>query len=385
MKPGWTEVALGEVVEPKIDSCSILPEVQYKEVTVSLWGRGVRLRKRILGSEISASTRNRTSSGDFIISKIDARHGAYGFIPPELDGAVVSNDFPLYQVGSERICPRWLYWISQSSFFVDLCRRASKGTTNRVRLKESLFLNLKIPLPSLAEQQRIVAHLDAIEERLNRIQKLRDESEVARDALVISMHHAAAGGRTVRISKLLELDEEREPIISTGSYPQVGIRSFGNGIFTKGAILGSETTYKSYNRLSAGKFVMSQVKGWEGAVAVCPTELEGWFVSPEYRTFSCVSGQCDPDYLSHVVVTEWFQRQLLSATRGVGARRERVRPEMLLHIEIPFPDISKQLDAARTFSQLKSVQTHSNITLPRQDALIPSLLDRIFSRELSGN
>lgn len=45
-------------------------------------------------------------------------------------------------------------WLTKTRDFVDLCLRASEGTTNRVRLKEDRFLALEIPLPPLAGQRR---------------------------------------------------------------------------------------------------------------------------------------------------------------------------------------------------------------------------------------
>ena len=65
----------------------------------------------------------------------------------------------------------------------------------------------------------------------------------------------------------------------------------GGGLFAKAAIGGTETTYRSFHRLYEGAVVLSQVKGWEGAIARCPAELEDWFVSPEYRTFRCKPNQ----------------------------------------------------------------------------------------------
>src|SRR5689334_18988752 len=132
MRKGWSEVPLGELLRARNETCVLSPESQYQEVTVSLWGKGTRLRRTIAGSEIASTERSVARAGDFIVSKIDARHGAYGFIPPELDGAIVTNDFPLFAVIQERIHPRWMYWASRSKFFVGLCRLASEGTTNRV-------------------------------------------------------------------------------------------------------------------------------------------------------------------------------------------------------------------------------------------------------------
>lgn len=99
-------------------------------------------------------------------------------------------------------------------------------------------------------------------------------------ALVTSLHIQLAAGRTRRIGSILRLDEEATEVVPTRVYPQVGVRSFGGGLFAKPAVAGAETTYRKF-RLYAGAVVLSQVKAWEGAVAVCPAELSGWFVSPE--------------------------------------------------------------------------------------------------------
>jgi len=52
-------------------------------------GKGVILRQEILGSKIK--------------TKSDARNGAFGIVPKELDGAIVSQDFPLFKVNTDVI------------------------------------------------------------------------------------------------------------------------------------------------------------------------------------------------------------------------------------------------------------------------------------------
>lgn len=378
MKRGWSDVMLGEVLSPRTTTCAIHQETEYREVTVSLWGKGVRLRRKVLGAGIASPFRNLAREGDFIISKIDARNGAFGFVPRDLDGAVVTNDFPLFTVRTERMTPRWLYWISQSHFFTKLCKAASAGTTNRVRLDETKFSKLSIPLPPLNEQQRIAARLDAIEIRLARVRQLREESKAKRNALTTSLHLSMSADRSMRLDGLLSLREEECPIAPDGSYPQVGIRSFGLGLFKKPAVAGTATTYRSFNVLRPGMFVMSQVKGWEGAIGVCGNEFDDWFVSPEYRTFECIKNECHPAYLAHLASTPWFRDQLAAATRGVGARRERIRPEMLLGMEMPFPSFRQQEDTINLLDRLQQSSRLSETSSEFESALLPSLLDQIF-------
>ena len=77
----------------------------------------------------------------------------------------------------------------------------------------------------------------------------------------------------------------------------MGIKGFTGGLFKKAGVKGSETSYRWFNRLHDGLLVVSQPKGWEGAIAVCAKNLTGWFVSPEYRTFRCHDDRLTSRYL----------------------------------------------------------------------------------------
>lgn len=350
MKDGWTEAPLGDVAAHRNEFFDIDELEEYKRCRVRLHAQGVELRDRVPGALIETKAQQRCRPADFLVAEIDAKAGGYGIVPETLDGAFVSSHYFLLEADRRVLDPRFLGYVGRSRYFAEQVK--ARGSTNYAAIRPSHVLGYKIPLPPLAEQQRIVAHLDAIESRLTRAQKFREESAAERQAFSISLHHHLSKGRVRRLDQWLRLDEEQEPIKSDGSYPQVGIRSFGEGMFRKPTTLGYETTYRAFNVLRAGKLVMSQVKRWEGAVAVCPADLEGWFVSPEYRTFACRDGECAPDYLAQLVKTRWFQQHLAEATRGVGARRERTRPEMLLGIEIPFLDLAGQKKALKSFDHL---------------------------------
>ncbi len=103
------------------------------------------------------------------------------------------------------------------------------------------------------------------------------------------------------------------------------------------------------------------------------------FVSPEYRTFRCKPDLASPTYLGELIRTPWFWSLLQAATRGVGARRERTRPEQFLNIELPMPELHEQLKIVEILSrQNKLKQRHAKIREANQ-ALIPATLERIFS------
>jgi type I restriction enzyme S subunit len=157
------------------------------------------------------------------------------------------------------------------------------------------------------------------------------------------------------------------------------VRGFGGGLFPKAAVAGTETSYRAFNRLYVDALVLSQVKGWEGALALCPPELAGMYVSPEYRTFRCVPGEATPAYIGELVRTPWFWSHLQDATRGVGARRERTRPEQFLNIELPMPPPDKQSKVVEILDRLSRLRARHATIRQANDALIPATLERVFS------
>jgi type I restriction enzyme S subunit len=96
--------------------------------------------------------------------------------------------------GYARLHPAYLAWLSRTLAFVDWCKAASEGTTNRVRLKEQRFLGTGIPLPPLSEQRRIVARIEALAARIAEAKRLREEAEAEVDALVKSEMRKAFNG-----------------------------------------------------------------------------------------------------------------------------------------------------------------------------------------------
>jgi restriction endonuclease S subunit len=146
----------------------------------------------------------------------------------------------------------------------------------------------------------------------------------------------------VRLGKALALDIDAVTVDPSNNYNVAGIFSFGRGMFARGPITGTETNYNSLNRLHSGNLVLSRLKAFEGAVAVVPDRFEGWFLSQEFPTFSCIPDVADPLYIGYLCQWPTFWELLADASEGLGARRERVHPEDLLAIAVPLPDIEEQ-------------------------------------------
>lgn len=160
----WQTVKLGDILKRKKNLVEIKDDEEYKLVTVRLFHKGVNLRKVAKGNELSSNKMHSVKTGEFILSGIDARHGAFGIVPAELEGAVVSNDFWCLSFDESIIEKHFFLKLTSTTFFDDLCKKASDGTTNRVRLQADKFFNLEITLPPIEEQKDFVRRYSKFEE-----------------------------------------------------------------------------------------------------------------------------------------------------------------------------------------------------------------------------
>ena len=134
---GWPLVPFSKLLTKSEERIKLEPLAKYRQVTVKLWGQGVVERSVVTGQEIGSETRLVVRANQLLISRIDARNGASGLVPESLDGAVVSSDFPAFSADRDRLDPRFLGWYAETARFVEDCKAASEGTTNRVRLNRS--------------------------------------------------------------------------------------------------------------------------------------------------------------------------------------------------------------------------------------------------------
>jgi type I restriction enzyme S subunit len=383
MSSSWPAIELRDVIKLDLDKVEIDPAATYDMVGVLSFGKGLFHREPVLGANTSYKFFLRLKANHLVMSQLFGWEGALALSSSEFAGRFLSPQFPTFLCDERKLDRNYLGWyIRMPVFWEDLGKR-TKGMGDRRRtLNPESLLGCEIPFPPLSDQRRVVAKIDELAAKIKEAHTLRQRAVEEVEALVISVHIELAGNRKRKLSDILTLDEDEVAIKPTGEYPQVGIKSFGVGLFAKPSISGTETTYRTFNRLYEGAFVLSQVKGWEGAVDVCGSELAGWFVSPEYRTFRCIPGEGLPGYLAALIRTKWFWSHLQDATRGVGARRERTRPEQFLAIEIPMPDVERQKLGETLFAEVGELKRLQADTAAELDALLPSILDKAFKGEL---
>ncbi len=159
----WVDVRLGDVLRRRRDVVDVEAGVTYKRLRIQVKGRGILLRDEVDGSVIGTKRQFSVRAGQFVLSKIDARNGAFGILPDECDGAIITGNFWAYDIDEGVIQARLLHYLTFGDAFLDFCAVSSPGATNRRYLQEDRFLNQVTRVPARPlDQERLAMALDLI-------------------------------------------------------------------------------------------------------------------------------------------------------------------------------------------------------------------------------
>jgi Type I restriction modification DNA specificity domain len=155
-------VQLREAAEPVSRPIAPSPGETYRQLGVSLWGKGAYEREPVDGGLSKYQQLFRAEQGDIVVNKIWARNGSVAVVDDQLAGCHGSNEFPMFAPIEGRLDPRWMHWITKTTDFWAQCDQKSQGTSGQNRIKPERFLEVEIPLPPLDEQRRIVARIEEL-------------------------------------------------------------------------------------------------------------------------------------------------------------------------------------------------------------------------------
>jgi type I restriction enzyme S subunit len=383
-------VPLGSVLTKSDNWIQIDPLSRYTELTVHLWGRGVSARRTVEGSEITGQRRLKVLSGEFVVSRIDARHGAFAVIPDDLDGAVVSNDFPALRPNPERLLPEYLGWLSRTPDFVGACRAASEGTTNRVRLKEEKFAQIKIPLPPLPEQWRIVAKIERLAAKIDEARGTHALGCADRSALFQSALHRIwrdqKGWSSTKIGDVVRLvSGQVNPLVEPyASMPHLNgevIESHTGRLLETYRLAKEDGVISGKYPFKAGSVLYSKIRPYLRKAAIVP--FDGICSADVYATESIDPGLI-PGFFKYTLLSPMFSDY--ADEKSGRTRMPKLNQKQLLTYEMKFPSVGEQhrivayLDRLQArVDGLKVLQAQTRAEL---DALLPSILDRAFKGEL---
>ena len=383
---------LGDVLRLDLTRVLVDAATSYPMVGVLSFGRGLFEREAIVNGGTSYRHFYQLKAEHVVMSQLFGWEGALALSSEAFAGRFLSPQFPTFLCEETQLDRAYLGWLlRRRAFWEDLGSRASgMGDRRRTLTPEALFA-CEVPLPPLPEQRRIVAQIEEQATLISEARTLRVQAVEEAERLLVGMAHRLdlddsakrdASWRRMLLVDCLRLVDDSARVVADQSYPNLGIYSFGRGLFRKSPIDGAATSAKTLRRVRAGQFIYSRLFAFEGAYGLVDNAFDGHYVSNEYPTFDC-----DPSLLRVEFLSAYFKappawRAVAIGSKGLGHRRQRVQPDQLLGHAMWIPPLSWQEQLVKVWHKVVELRRVQDETIAELDALLPAILDRAFKGEL---
>ncbi len=196
-------------------------------------------------------------------------------------------------------------------------------------------------------------------------------------------------GSLVPLDKILQLQRRWLKLNPTEMYTEIGIRSFGKGIFHKSPVLGASLGNKRVLQIQPGDIVFSNVFAWEGAVAVAGEAEAGKIGSHRFVTYTTIGDQCNIEYLRLFFCSQPGLEVLRKVSPGSAGRNRTLNIAQFAKQDIPLPPLEEQLRIVARVEELtgkiEEARSLKQQALEETMILIHSFARRVFEDYLESH
>jgi type I restriction enzyme S subunit len=372
---------------------------EYQCVGVRWYGLGAFVREALPGLRIKRKQQWIIHSGDVVYNKLFAWKGAFAIADDAVDGCIVSDKFPTYQVDSACVDSRYIGWYFRSPRLAQQAQDLSKGAAaiSKLTLNPPDFFALTMPLPALPEQKRIVETLDLVALKIEGAKKALNEGQKETHALTGSVLNKISG--KLRITGRLEDILQGKP--RNGWSARCDNADDGTPILTLSAVTGFHYDPNAYKRTSLPTNRTAHYWLNEGDLLITRSntpELVGHAAIYDGTPTPCIY----PDLMMRIPVDDkvadrefvwlWLQTPVVrefiqNNAKGTSPTMKKISQGTVLNI--PFPSGLKLSDQMQMVRELKTVKARIERSKQLQkrsasevDAILPSIIDMAFRGEL---
>ena len=330
--------------------------------------------------------------GDVVYSKIDVRNGAIGIVPETYGKVAFTSEFPIYEVDTTKINSLYLQLILKTSLFNKLINSLVSGSSGRKRVNPESLEGLKIPMPSLAEQKKIIVAWKEAEEKADGLLQKASETEQGIEGILFG----AIGFRKTEYKKqniflikfqYLErwdayfyrknfFDVIRQLSRANGKslgqlahfvgrpwkesdfpdgyfrYVQISDVEEKAGITSATSVKASNAPSRATQIIKSGDLIISTTRPYLAAFAKVGANYDNCVASSGFSVIDKVSPKLDKDFLLLFLKSFCGIKQF--EQRMTGGSYPAITQEEMEKILIPLPPLAKQMEIVTKIEKMRA-------------------------------
>ncbi len=284
---------------------------------------------------------------------------------------------------------QFLYFFLGSRGFSDVISGSAQPQITRQ--------NLKIPLPPLAEQQKIASILDEADSLRQKDQQLIDKYNALSQSLFLDMF-----GDPVTNPKKWNISVFGKSLIDIVGGKSVGGEQRQIKDHEKAVLKISAVTTGAFNSLEykvvescelpeilvqpqKGDLLFSRANTRElvGATCIVDKDYEYLFLPDKIWRLDLKLDMASNWYLRFLLTHEGFRENLRKVATGTSGSMLNISKAKLKQLKIPLPPVTLQNQFAERIKSIEAQKQQAQASLEKSEALFNSLLQRAFKGELT--
>jgi type I restriction enzyme S subunit len=374
--------------------------LEYRFAGTYSFGRGIFVGEKKTGSSFQLDKIQRIRTGDFVYCKIMAWEGAFGLVPEQCNGCVMSGAFVVYEVDTEKIDPNFLdYYFKIKSNWEAIGSQSTGTNVRRRSLHPNQFEAATIPNPPLSEQRRIVARIEELAARIEEARELRRRAVEETSALLLSSKGILFSEVFNKNWPVLELGKfaeiragvtlGRRLSCSAIRMPYLRVANVQDGYLDLSLIKEIEILESEREKwqLQDGDILLTEGGDWDklGRSVVWHNEIQDCIHQNHIFRLRVDPNEFDPEYLCALIGSNYGKKYFQKASKQT-TNLASINQRQLKAFEAFKPPISEQRRIVAYLngmqSKLDALKRHQAQTAAELDALLPAVLERAFRGEL---
>lgn len=390
-----TQIKDGDWIESKHQSTDGIRLIQTGNI-----GIGSYINKDNKAKFISEETFNELKctevfEGDILISRLPSPVGRACIVPKLDKRTITAVDCTIIKIKKEMCIPKYFIYYTMSDKYLNQVNRFVVGTT-RARISRKNLENIKIFLPSLSKQEKIVETLDKAQELINK----RKQQIKLLDELVKSRFIEMFGSQKDNkfgFKTLPEIIEDDKYALKRGPFGG----SLKKSDFIKEGYLVYEQRHAIHNDFNYAKYYISKEKYDDmiifkvkpkdllvscsgvtlGKIAEVPEGAKPGIINQALLKITLNQSVMNNTYFIHLFRSKEIQDKLFGFSRGSGIPNFPSMNDVKL-IKFLCPPIELQNKFADFVTQVDKLKFEMEKSLKELEDNFNSLMQKAFKGEL---
>lgn len=308
--------------------------------------------------------------GRLIISRANTRElvGASAYVEADYSDLYLPDKLWQIQVDDRHVLPRWLHhilWTRRLRF--NIGNEATGSSASMKNISQKRFKRLRIPVPPLDEQQRILNHLgtwDRVIEQVDAlIEQKRERLHGLRQRLLTGEVRFPEFDEPWIQVKLGDVFSERDET-ENGHLDLLAV-TMDDGVIPREQLDRRDTSSSdksNYRRAIPGDLVYNSMRMWQGVSGIAPEE---GIVSPAYTVCVPEDG-LEANFVRHLFQHDAIINLFRRYSQGLTSDTWKLRFEHFAQIEVEIPSSEEQRQIAEV---LDTAEIEINTLEEKRDAL----------------